>query len=509
MRGKCIDKKWFANDYVNGNRLCIVIKRTKKNYEQDCDKLFEIISSIKPGYLEFVYFIYNRKFEAVVKFKDYIKPHHKAHLRQDLYSWNPKPTNSVTSILSYYDEKVDYMKTFDNIIFKKGPMYKDTEEPVKKNDMKVDFIEFMKKNNLMILENTNIFVNEIYKQVSYDDIIELLYKDKFFDKYKLSSIQKFYKNIETEQGLMSSYYRRDIPIYRPRRRYLEFSDCVYDTFTLKRLSKNSLLLDSDSSTKIVHPCYKFDKTFIYCSQCIPYNYFIQIAKMMEPEQFEWIFNNFTNEFTPSENYTIISYPHKTDIFKPLVHVYDNVLYKVDETNADTFNMSNCLDKEILFTQNINPLESFKKNRLFKNKHVLESITDGKPFETKVKYKESQVCTKKIVISVMDNEILYIPPWLSSKILGIELSKDSVQLDADEFTDEHIGGYIIASMMTNKDEIKQFIKNMRYDNDWNKPIKINGYTWPNIPLTQEIEKPKYEHYGVSVSDYEKYKESNRI
>lgn len=300
MRGKCIDKKWFANDYVNGNRLCIVIKRTKKNYEQDCDKLFEIISSIKPGYLEFVYFIYNRKFEAVVKFKDYIKPHHKAHLRQDLYSWNPKPTNSVTSILSYYDEKVDYMKTFDNIIFKKGPMYKDTEEPVKKNDMKVDFIEFMKKNNLMILENTNIFVNEIYKQVSYDDIIELLYKDKFFDKYKLSSIQKFYKNIETEQGLMSSYYRRDIPIYRPRRRYLEFSDCVYDTFTLKRLSKNSLLLDSDSSTKIVHPCYKFDKTFIYCSQCIPYNYFIQIAKMMEPEQFEWIFNNFTNEFTPSE-----------------------------------------------------------------------------------------------------------------------------------------------------------------------------------------------------------------
>ena len=118
MRGKSIDKKWFADDYVNGNRLYIVIKRTKKNYENDCDKLFEIIKSIRPEHLEYVYIIYNRKFEAVVKFKDYIKPNHKAHLRKDLYTWNPKMTNSVTSILTHFDEKIDYMKTFTNVVFK-------------------------------------------------------------------------------------------------------------------------------------------------------------------------------------------------------------------------------------------------------------------------------------------------------------------------------------------------------------------------------------------------------
>jgi hypothetical protein len=208
---------------------------------------------------------------------------------------------------------------------------------------------------------------------------------------------------------------------------------------------------------------------------------------MEPEMFEWIFNQFTNEFIPKENCTIISCPHKIDIFKPLTYVYDNVTYKVNETNANCFDMSNCLNKEILFTQNINPLESFKKNVIFKNKHVLESITDGKPFETPVKYKEPHVCTNKIVISITDNDILYIPPWLCNKILGIELSKDSIDLrakeqddedehieryiisDADEFSDEHIGGCIIASMMVNKDEIKKFIKDKRYKNDWNNPF----------------------------------------
>lgn len=516
MRGKAIEQKWYKDDRQNGNKLYVQVQPVNlKNKQKDIDNIYNIITLSKSGFLEYIYLSYNTNFNIVAKFKYKYTSEQKARLRMALYEWNKSDTNIVKGINSL-EEEVGKLSLDGNLIFIKGPafikelnlnvkLYK--RETMKKRDgLKLDFIEFMKKYNLMILENSNIFVDSSYKQISYDDIVELLCNENFFENYKLSMIENFYKNIQQDSGIISSYYRRDFPIYRPRKRYLEFADCIYDTFELKKLSKNNELYDIDSK-KVVHPCYKFNKTFIYYNQYIPQQYFVQVAKMMEPEMFEWIVNQFTNEFTPSENFTIISYPYKTDILKPLVDIYNNILYKVDETNASCFNMSNCINKEILFTQNINPLVSFNKNLLFKNKHILQSVLDGKPFETTVKYKEPQICCSKNIISIMDTDIVYIPSWLSSKILAIELAKDSVRLDPDDFTDEHIGGFIIANMMTNKDEIKRFIKEMRYENDWNKNIKVNGIPWPNISHTKEVDKPKYHRY--TVKDYEKYQSLDRI
>lgn len=521
MRGKAIGSEWYQNDRTNCNKLYIEVYSTSMmNKQKEREKIYKIISSSKGGFLEYIYIVLDDNvYKMVAKFKDKYASEQKARLRKTFFELNQSKLNIVENIKSPVD-KVHEISKLGELILIKGPAFVkeldlSTNTTVniknaitrKQDELKIDFIEFMKKNKLMILENSNIFVNSSYKHITYDDIVDLLCKEQFFDKYKITTIERFYNNIQKEQGIISSYHRRDFPIYRPRRRYLEFADCIYDTFTLKRLSKNQEILDSNS-TKPVHPCYKFDKTFIYYSQCIPYNYFIQVAKMMEPEMFEQIFNQFTNEFIPTENCTIITYPHKTNIFQPLINIYDNVTYKVDETNATCFDMSNCLDKEILFTQNVNVLKSFKKNAIFKDKHVLQSITDGKSFETPIKYKEPKICTEKIVISIMDDEILYIPPYLSSKILCIELPKDSVKLDPDEFTDDHIGGCIITNMMTNKDEIKQYIKNMRYENNWDKPIKLNGRIVPTSP-TQEIEIPKNQHYAYTFSNYEKYETLDRI
>jgi hypothetical protein len=398
-------------------------------------------------------------------------------------------------------------------VFKKGPAYKQKKDKSrvivsKSESLKSDFIKFMNKYNLKILENSNIFINACYNQISIDQVTRLLDEDNFFSKYKLSLVDKFYTNLNNENSITSSYLRKDMPIYRPRRRYLEFLDCIYDTFNLKRLSKNSTLYDEESNLT-VHPCYKFDKTFIYYSQNIPYNYFVQVSKMMEPEMFEWIFNLFTQEFKPKENCTIISYPYKSSIFKPLVDIYDNVLHKIDNTNSSSFTMTQCLNKDIIFSENINPLVSYNKNVLFKDQNILQSIVNGEPFKTHVKYKEPQMCSNKIVISIMSNEILYIPSWISDKILGIELAKDSVKLDPDDFSDgtEHIGGFVIANMMTNKDEIKKFIKDMRYDNDWNKTIKVNGKIWPNYNIDDDIQKPTTHRY--TYENYEKYQSLKRI
>lgn len=510
MRGKNIEKIWYKDDYTNGNKLYIVMNKDKhklKNYTE----LFNLVSSAKEDCLEYMYIIYTfTKYEIYAKFKHYIKPIHKAKLRRLLYDWNEDLNNKVESV---ENDKLEYMKNIDKVVFKKGPAYKNKKgksRVVSKSDMiKIDFIKFMNKHNLKLMENSNVFINASYNQISIDQVTELLDQDDFFSKYKLSFVDKFYSNLNNENSIASSYLRKDMPIYRPRRRYLEFLDCIYDTFSLKRISKNCTLYDEESNL-VVHPCYKFDKTFIYYNQNIPYKYFVQVSKMMEPEMFEWIFNQFTKEFKAKENMTIISYPYISNIFQPLVDVYDNVLYKVDNTNSSSFAMTDCLNKDIIYTQNINPLVSYNKNVLFKDKSVLQSIANGESFKTHVKYKEPKVCSHKIVISMMEDEIMYIPSWISDKILGIQLAKDSVKLEPDDLFDdtEHIGGFVIANMMTNKDEIKKFIKDMRYDNDWNKTIRINGRVWPNYDVDDDIKKPS-SSYKFIFDNYEKCKSDNRI
>jgi hypothetical protein len=93
--------------------------------------------------------------------------------------------------------------------------------------------------------------------------------------------------------------------------------------------------------------------------------------------------------------------------------------------------------------------------------------------------------------VTNSKFVYIPDWLSENILSIELPVNTVKLDPNEFIDEnvhHIGGFIIANMMTNRDEIKEYIKQMRYDNKWNVEIKVHGETWPDYESHEYIKKP---------------------
>ena len=84
--------------------------------------------------------------------------------------------------------------------------------------------------------------------------------NNFRIKYKPTQINKFLKSLEYKPGLGSFGVRTNIPEYRPRRQYLEFSDCIYDTFTSKQYKKTTKFYDDDKME--VHPCYKFDKSFM-------------------------------------------------------------------------------------------------------------------------------------------------------------------------------------------------------------------------------------------------------
>jgi hypothetical protein len=107
MRGKNIEKIWYKDDYMNGNKLYIVINKDKhklKNYTE----LFNLVKSTKDECLEYMYIIYTlSKYEIYAKFKHYIKPNHKAKLRKLLYDWNEDINNIVESVEA---DKLEYIK---------------------------------------------------------------------------------------------------------------------------------------------------------------------------------------------------------------------------------------------------------------------------------------------------------------------------------------------------------------------------------------------------------------
>lgn len=411
-------------------------------------------------------------------------------------------------------KSVDNINTPENGVLYKGHAFNGNKCPVemgKKMTIRQEFINFMTTYNLMLIENDDLFFDKDYKKICYEVVQRKMEEYGLYTKFTDENINKFIKSLGHKPGFDSFGNRKDIPEYRPRRRYLEFSDCIYDTFDLIQYKKNTILHENKNQFDIqVHPCYKFDKSFMFYSRFIPHEYFNQVAKLMEPEMFEWYFEQFTQQITPTDNVSILSYPHKLDdigIFKPFVNMYNNVLYNVNSINKATFDIANCARHDIIYTEGLNPLASFNKNKIFTPDNIIPMI-EGKETSVTRKYKQPETSKEKIIISVTNSKFVYIPDWLSENILSIELPKNTVKLDPNEFIDEnvhHIGGFIIANMMTNRDEIKDYIKQMRYDNKWNVEIKVHGKTWPDYESHEYVQKPvnkKFNRDNIS-----KYQELN--
>lgn len=193
-------------------------------------------------------------------------------------------------------------------------------------------------------------------------------------------------------------------------------------------------------------------------------------------------------------------------------MYNNVLYNVNRSNLSSFNIANCARHDILFTEHLNPLLNYNLNPIFTPNNIIPMLKGKETIVTK-KYKQHETSKEKIIISITNSRLFYIPDWLSKNILSIELPKDTVKLDPNDFIDEnfhHIGGFIIANMMTNRDEIKEYIKQMRYDNEWNVEIKVHGAPWPNYECHENIEKPVNKLFNrENISTYSTINDSERI
>lgn len=120
-RGKNMEKIWFDDDYSNGNKLYIAFE-AEKHLNTNYIKLFGLVSSLKPGFLEYMHIVYTQsKYEIFAKYKHYIKPIHKASLRKLLFQSNNDMNNIVESVTK---DKLTYIREKPNVIFFKGPAYK-------------------------------------------------------------------------------------------------------------------------------------------------------------------------------------------------------------------------------------------------------------------------------------------------------------------------------------------------------------------------------------------------
>jgi hypothetical protein len=514
MRETKIGQEWYDDDKTTGNKIYITVVSINSTSKKEMQSIYKIINESRCKCLEYLYYIVdNDTYKIAAKFKDRYKPEHRARLRKNLYTFNNSKLNTVESITFPIHDMVQFLSTCGNVSLIKGPMFTKElninvniheirgSEP---NTLRQEFIEFLKKHKLMLLEKSDMFVDSDYKQVSGQAVFTMMSNDENFHRFQQSKIDKLLEGI-LQTGNLGVHYRIGIPVYRPRRQYIEFTDCIYDTFKAGQISKQHDLLDPDNT--VVHPCYKINYTFIYCCQCVPWGYFKNVAKLMEPEMFEWIINQFVGKYVPRQSCIVIGYPSVRNILEPLMTVYGNILYRIDKTNYNTFSWTNCAHKDIICTQGINPLIKYSKNVLFKNSDTLNCILSGNPFEIPGKYNRVHVCSEKIIFALMDDDIVYIPWPISNGILGIQLPRSCVTIDPSEFTDSHIGVCIIANMLTNLKEIKQYIKKIRHDNNWNNTIKVNGIEWPGHDPWKTIPRPTIHRY--TISDELDYDELKRI
>jgi hypothetical protein len=304
------------NDKTSGNKLYITIIPMNTEKTEEIQTIYKIIAASKSGFLEYMYYVSSDTWKIVAKFKDRYPPEYKAKLRKALFEFNKSELNTVESMTLPIKDKVQSLFGHGTVSLIKGsaflkelklheasmipkisskPRYKSYETLCK------EFSKFMHKHQLMLLEKSDTFLDINHKKVTYEEVMDLLREDGLGEKYTTDTFEKLSSRISNTgvAGLIFRSYN-NIPEYRPRRKYIEFSDCIYDILELKEIDKQIDLLDSDGS--IVHPCYKFDKPFAYYTQIIPYHSFIQLIKYTEPDMFEYTFNQFLNNYTPEESH---------------------------------------------------------------------------------------------------------------------------------------------------------------------------------------------------------------
>lgn len=509
MRGKQIDIKWYTSDFTNSTKLKItVIYNMFKGTFIEIEKLCDLIYNSKKDTVKYVYVIYNsdsKMYEVILSMVKPMKDFAKARLRQSLSIWNPECDYKVENNKMTVKELEEYISsryTQNNTrvhVIKQGNIKIKHTSKSPLDSLRDKVIHVMNKIGIKLKYMSNIIVDCNYKQISIVDTINILREDPILSGYSIKELCKISDELELNNKFEKQVLRSMYPVYRPARRYLEFSDCIFDVFTCKQLSKQQPLFETINKTHSVevHPCYKFEHTFLHYLKNMPYNHCVQVARIMSPDIFEWCIQKITQRITPQKNVVVLSGPShigKSLIFKPIFDIYKNVTIN----DFNDFSLNNYTSEELVFCDNINICLKYNKNQLFKDDAMTSTILDGKT------YGNSGEGNGKIVFSITKEGIYYINDKYGTRMLIIELSNKIPKCIDEELEDinEDSGCSIILNLLLNTQTIKDFIHSQRIDNNWATDVYVNGKMYKNNQIVYE---PENYTYAFNYDRYENYKE----
>jgi hypothetical protein len=497
-RGKKIGIEWYNGDFKRATKIKIVIidKFFKGNSIEVAD-LCKIVYDSDIDSIKYMYIIFHshsKTYEIFASFVKQLKEYNKARMRYSIYTWNNQCNYKVENNKMTNKELNKYILSYrknDGIQIHVIKPIQSIESTTNFDKIREQVIQVMNKLNIKVKFMSNILVDCNYKQISIADAMDIIRQDQLLKNVSINNFDKISKELESSSQFIRGLY----PKYRPKKRYLEFSDCIFDTFTCKQLPKQQLYEIINNTHKVeVHPCYKFDNTFLYYVQNIPQSYCLHIARIMSPEIFEWCISKIVKELTPQKNSIVLSGPPsigKTTIFKPIFNIYKNVT--VEDLND--FSLDKYSQDELIFCDNINICLKYNKNQLFKNDAMASTLLDGKS------YGNSTLGNAKLIFSIVKDKIYYIDDKFGTRMLIIELNDTIPRLftlgDEIEEINENDGCSMILNLLLNPEIIKEYIHEKRQDNDWEKNVLINGRLFNKNQIDYE---PKV--YGYRY-DYDRY------
>jgi hypothetical protein len=508
-RGKKIDIKWYKGDFKRATKIKIVIidKFLKGNSIEIAD-LCKIVYDSDIEAIKYMYMIfhsYSKTYEIFASFTKQLKEYNKARMRYAIYTWNNHCDYKVENNKMTNKELNEYIlsyRTNQGIQVHAIKPIHSSESITPFDKVREQIVQVMNKLNIKVKYMSNILVDCNYKQISIADAMDIIRQDPLLKNISINNFDKISKELESSSQFIRGLY----PKYRPKKRYLEFSDCIFDTFTCKQLPKQKLydVVINNTHKVEVHPCYKFDNTFIHYVQNIPHDYCLHIARIMSPEIFEWCISKIVKELTPQKNSIVLSGPPsigKTTIFKPIFNIYKNVTV----SDFNNFSLDNCTQDELIFCDNINICLKYNKNQLFKNDCIASTLLDGKP------YGKSDLGNAKLVFSIVTDKIYYINHKYGTRMLIIELNDTIPRLftmsDDNEEINENDGCSMILNLLLNPEVIKEYMHDKRIDNDWEKNVFINGRLVNKNQIDYE---PKVYNYAYNGERYLTYKNlKNRL
>lgn len=312
MKGKHIGQEWYKGDRTSGNKLYITVDIEKTEKTKEIQAIYQIITASKGGFLEYMYYVLSDTWKIVAKFKGGYTPEYKAKLRKALFDYNKSELNTVESITLSIKDKVQSLFHDGTVSLIRGsafskelqdiPEVSETLEalnvcatkPVTYDTLGREFSKFMNECQLMLAQDPSIFLDINHKQVDIEVVIKLLLEKGFIQTWGLDNVTTLFKMI-FHPGVLGTIakFRFWIPVYRPRRKYIEFADCIYDILEPKHLSKQTKLVDFEDI--IIHPWCTLDKPYMYYKNNIPCDDFIQILNRSEPNTFESMLNDYLSK----------------------------------------------------------------------------------------------------------------------------------------------------------------------------------------------------------------------